>query len=222
MRELTHLSLFSGIGGLDLAAEAAGFRTVGQCEMAEFQTEVLQMHWPDVPRWKDVREVTADSVREELYMAAHRKDYDQAVQMYEMGMSIEQVADYYGVTRQSMWKSLQRRGVQFRDNKRYGDENHFYRGTQADLHAQDILEYAIRRGDVKRQYVCERCGATGTFSDGRTKIQAHHPDYNKPLDVMWLCQKCHHKWHEEHKAKGVVKSEAMRRADITVLSGGFP
>lgn len=62
MPELTHLSLFSGIGGLDLAAEWAGFRTVGQCEFADFPTKVLEKHWPDVPRWRDVRDVTKLSV----------------------------------------------------------------------------------------------------------------------------------------------------------------
>lgn len=59
-RQLTHLSLFSGIGGLDLAAEWAGFKSVGQCEWADYPTKVLEKHWPDVERWRDIRELHAD------------------------------------------------------------------------------------------------------------------------------------------------------------------
>lgn len=63
-QNLTHLSLFSGIGGIDLAAEWAGFETVGQCEFADYLYQVLCKRWKNVPKWRDIRDVTAESFKE--------------------------------------------------------------------------------------------------------------------------------------------------------------
>ena len=54
-----HLDLFSGIGGFALAAEAAGWNTVGFAEVDDYASRVLKRHWPDVPNYGDVRNVPA-------------------------------------------------------------------------------------------------------------------------------------------------------------------
>ena len=54
------LDLFSGIGGFSLGLERAGFETVAFCEPNPFCQAVLKHHWPTVPVYEDVRELSAD------------------------------------------------------------------------------------------------------------------------------------------------------------------
>lgn len=56
--------------------------------------------------------------------------------------------------------------------------------------AEVMAGNAIRDGKLIKQ-PCEICGREDS-------VHAHHCDYNKPLDVMWLCPICHRAWHNEH------------------------
>ena len=49
-------------------------------------------------------------------------------------------------------------------------------------HARQVTNRAIASGKLKR-LACEQCG--------EIKTDAHHPDYSKPLKVVWLCRVCH-------------------------------
>ncbi|MDD5704956.1 MAG: DNA (cytosine-5-)-methyltransferase [Kiritimatiellae bacterium] len=58
----TVASLFSGIGGLDLGFERAGFKTTFQCEINKFCLTILKKHWPDVPRRTNIKEITSADI----------------------------------------------------------------------------------------------------------------------------------------------------------------
>lgn len=52
------------------------------------------------------------------------------------------------------------------------------------VQARYILNLAVRQHKITRPQVCEKCHE-------RKRITAHHSDYSKPLDVVWLCYECH-------------------------------
>jgi len=53
--------------------------------------------------------------------------------------------------------------------------------------AKDVVAYAIKMGRLAR-LPCETCG--------EAKVEAHHDDYSKPLDVRFLCIVHHNEWHK--------------------------
>jgi len=62
--KLKVLDLFSGIGGFSLGLErTGGFETVAFCEIEPYCRRVLAKHWPEVPCYDDVRDLTGDRLR---------------------------------------------------------------------------------------------------------------------------------------------------------------
>lgn len=60
------LSLFSGGGLGDYGLTLAGMEIVGQVEIDEYCQKILALRWPDVPKWRDIREVKGTEVLEKV------------------------------------------------------------------------------------------------------------------------------------------------------------
>ncbi len=57
-------SFFSGIGGFDLAFEQVGCQVVFQCEKDPFCQKVLKKHWPQIPLYKNIEDLTPQQIPE--------------------------------------------------------------------------------------------------------------------------------------------------------------
>ncbi len=57
--------------------------------------------------------------------------------------------------------------------------------------AHSAVNNAVRGGKLVKPSECESC-------NDETTLHGHHCDYNKPLDVMWLCDPCHKQWHRDN------------------------
>lgn len=132
---LKHLDLFSGLGGFahGLQDLCGGYETVAFCEIDKACHPVLQKNFPGVPIFSDIRNLIADSLGSLCYIDENGKvldmtknlsgKYDAAPGMYEQGMSIGDIAGYYGITRQAMPKQYSGYGTPKQQPQTYTKKN---------------------------------------------------------------------------------------------------
>ena len=66
--------------------------------------------------------------------------------------------------------------------------------------ARTLLNQAVKDGKVKKPKVCSRC------KTNPSRIEGHHPDYSKPLMVLWLCSPCNNIVQKEERIAIALKN----------------
>lgn len=69
-------------------------------------------------------------------------------------------------------------------NQRKSSQRH-----KIECKARKLVQMAVLRGELEKPLKCSKCLM-------ETAIEGHHPDYSKPLKVVWLCRSCHSDLHK--------------------------
>lgn len=62
--------------------------------------------------------------------------------------------------------------------------------------ARSMVNNALLKGKLEKE-PCRECGTS-------ERVEAHHADYSKPLDVVWLCFVCHRRLHGQEPCVAVA------------------
>ncbi|MEE9354749.1 MAG: hypothetical protein V3U75_04090 [Methylococcaceae bacterium] len=76
--------------------------------------------------------------------------------------------------------------------------------------ASSRVQWAVRRGWIEKQEYCSVC-------DAKDNVEAHHYNYDDPLEVEWICKRCHVRFHKEIYNHLTMKCEDM--PDIFISDG---
>ena len=86
--------------------------------------------------------------------------------------------------------------------------------TSRKVLARTKVQYALQRGFLVR-LACQVCG--------RQKAQAHHEDYSRPLDVIWLCSQHHTQLHVELRRLRIRQQKvAAKQKAVVALKAKAP
>lgn len=89
-----------------------------------------------------------------------------------------------------------RRNYRERNKASYLERSKTWQQANREKRAAHIMVgNAVRAGKILKPSACQRCG------EASVKLDGHHEDYAKPLDVTWLCEPCHGARHREINAE---------------------
>ena len=95
--------------------------------------------------------------------------------------------DYYRAYEKTAERRKSHNERQLANQKKYRSKNN----KKYKVHG--IVARAMKSGKLVNPRICEKCGS-------KNHIVGHHDDYDKPLEVRWLCQACHIDWHSKNQA----------------------
>jgi ribosomal protein S27AE len=118
-------------------------------------------------------------IRSKASINAHR--YGEHSSNWKGGITVNNLTEY---------RKLQMRRL------RHGEKAENYKKRRV---VNDKVRWALKKG-VLQKGVCVVCGAT--------EVVGHHEDYDKPLDVIWVCVKCHAELDKRKRARDKAKAKA--------------
>jgi len=119
--------------------------------------------------------VRLNSAAESFYLRADGNGYRSACRSCWADYAKQRRSEYPERVREQ-----ERRFAQSERRRRWREN--YYRHNSEKIRAQGRVRDAVGRGRLE-QRPCAVCGAE--------KSDAHHPDYRRPLEVIWLCRKHH-------------------------------
>jgi len=129
--------------------------------------------------------------QQKLYYAANREKLIEKAKFYyfkNFEKNKERKKLYY-----EYWKttdSAKLYNKEYRKIRKIKFKKHIYAGQKV----RDALKYK----KIIKQSHCTLCLSAD-------KIEAHHPNYDEPLNVVWLCRKCHSAIHKKIKKEAICK-----------------
>lgn len=120
--------------------------------------------------------------------------------------NIEKKREQSKIRQKRYMKTAKGKATHLESSKRWKEDN-FEKYS-----AHQKVKVAMKSGKLIKPEKCEVCKKEG-------KIEAHHEDYSKPLDVIWMCQYCHLYHHQRSRFHADRLSEKTSKEDAIVRSG---